>query len=229
MFFMVTAPDATVERAWQRGQEFGRYKAVDDLLAHNVEAYTGMPRLFFTWALRKDKRVHYEFLDNNVPAGERPRTIAFGWNDRMTILDLKGMLDIERYRKIKIDAAAPAEVYPDAAAMAPAANLAFLRECLQRIREVSLADHATGRIYARFQDGALAWLEPAGWAAAAESAAAGAALAMLAPDAARAPGPPADTPLRLERDQTHTLGQWGAGQPACRCGLGCVACGRRRS
>ena len=50
MFFMITPPDATVERAWLRGQQVGRYKAVDDLLAHNVEAYTGMPRLFFTWA-----------------------------------------------------------------------------------------------------------------------------------------------------------------------------------
>ncbi|WP_204338098.1 hypothetical protein, partial [Proteus mirabilis] len=40
MLFMITPPDATVERAWARGEMFGRYKAVDDLLAHNVEAYT---------------------------------------------------------------------------------------------------------------------------------------------------------------------------------------------
>ena len=74
MFFMITPPEATVERAWIRGRQVGRYKAVDDLLAHNVEAYTGMPRLFFTWAAKKDKTVHYEFLDNDVPEGERPRT-----------------------------------------------------------------------------------------------------------------------------------------------------------
>jgi hypothetical protein len=36
MFFMITPPEATVERAWTRGEQFGRYKAVDDLLAHNV-------------------------------------------------------------------------------------------------------------------------------------------------------------------------------------------------
>ena len=35
-----------MERAWYRGEQFGRYKAVDDLLAHNVEAFTGMPELF---------------------------------------------------------------------------------------------------------------------------------------------------------------------------------------
>ncbi|MBM3372819.1 MAG: hypothetical protein FJY44_02995 [Betaproteobacteria bacterium] len=58
LFFMVTPPHATVERAWQRGLEVGRYKAVDDLLAHNIEAYTGMPEVFFTWALAADKKVH---------------------------------------------------------------------------------------------------------------------------------------------------------------------------
>ncbi len=43
MFFMITPPHETVERAWRRGLEVGRYKAVDDTLAHNVEAYAGMP------------------------------------------------------------------------------------------------------------------------------------------------------------------------------------------
>ena len=36
-----------------------------------------MPNLFFTWALRTRKLVHFEFLDNSVRFGERPRTIAF--------------------------------------------------------------------------------------------------------------------------------------------------------
>jgi hypothetical protein len=31
MFFMVTPPEETIERAWKRGLQFGRYKAVDDL------------------------------------------------------------------------------------------------------------------------------------------------------------------------------------------------------
>ena len=33
MFFMITPPHETVERAWNRGLEVGRYKAVDDTLA----------------------------------------------------------------------------------------------------------------------------------------------------------------------------------------------------
>ena len=78
MFFMVTPPAETVERAWQRGIKTGRYKAVDDLLYHNIEAFTGMPELFFSWVLSKDKQVHYEFLDNDVPEGSLPKTAAFG-------------------------------------------------------------------------------------------------------------------------------------------------------
>ena len=71
LFFMITPPESLVERAWKRGLEVGRYKAVDDTLAHGVEAYSGMPQLFFTWVRRTDKRVHFEFLDNSVPLGER--------------------------------------------------------------------------------------------------------------------------------------------------------------
>ena len=111
MFFMITPPETTVERAWTRGLKVGRYKAVEDLLAHNVEAYAGMPELFFTWALITGKRVHYEFLDNSVAEGRPPRTVAFGWNEEMTILDIKSMLDIERFRRIDIQAQQAADVY----------------------------------------------------------------------------------------------------------------------
>ncbi len=44
LFFMITPPESLVERAWKRGLEIGRYKAVDDTLAHGIEAYAGMPR-----------------------------------------------------------------------------------------------------------------------------------------------------------------------------------------
>ncbi len=45
-------------------------------------------------------RVAFEFLDNTVPNGEVPRTIAFGGNDAMIVLDPVALLDIERFRKI---------------------------------------------------------------------------------------------------------------------------------
>src|SRR5262245_15858842 len=111
MFFMITPPELTVERAWTRGLKVGRYKAVDDLLAHNVEAYSGMPELFFTWALDPRRRVRYELLDNSVAEGCPPRTVAFGWNGELTVLNVKGMLDVERLRKINIHARRPKERY----------------------------------------------------------------------------------------------------------------------
>ena len=97
LFFVITPPEQLVERAWKRGLEFGRYKAVDDTLAHAVEAYTGIPNVFFTWVRRGDKRIHFEFLDNTVPLR---RASAHGCVRRqrdLNVLDVRRMLDIERY------------------------------------------------------------------------------------------------------------------------------------
>jgi hypothetical protein len=165
---------------------------VDDLLAHHVEAYTGMPALFFTWALRSRMAVHYEFLDNDVPFGERPRTVAFGWNGEMNILDVKGLLDIDRYRKIDIDAKRPADVYPDAGIMAPDRNTQFLCDCARRLAAVSLADRETGRVYARLDAGRLSWTDPEALEPATKDPATRAGLLAVAPeafnDASRSPG-----------------------------------------
>jgi hypothetical protein len=207
MFFMITPPIATVERAWQRGLEVGRYKAVDDLLHHNVEAYTGMPNLFFTWALRRDKQVHYEFLDNGVAAGERPRTVAFGWNDEMSILDLGRLLDIERFRKIDIAANAPAEVHPDPAALGAESNTAFLLRCGRMIRKISLADHRSGRIYARIEAGAVSGIDAEALAAAMADQDTRVALLALAPGICDAPA--WREPRWLSREEhAHTIGCW---------------------
>lgn len=140
LFFMITPPASLVERAWHRGLEVGRYKAVDDTLAHSVEAYAGMPGLFFTWIERSDKRVHFEFLDNEVPLGEPPRTVAFGWNDEMTILDAERLIDIERFRKIDVDARGPDRLFPPGTELSPEANSRFLDACRKRLAKVEFAD-----------------------------------------------------------------------------------------
>ncbi|MGI9486154.1 MAG: hypothetical protein ACR2RF_09820 [Geminicoccaceae bacterium] len=155
MFFMVTPPEATVERAWSRGLSTGRFKAVDDLLAHNIEAYTGMPDLFFAWAL-SDKKVHVEFLDNSVPKGERPRTIATGWNRCMTVFDIQGMLNIERFKRVDIEAMSPDQIFDDAS-QATEANLAFLKQCCERMDQVIFADAASGEPYAVVEDRRWTW------------------------------------------------------------------------
>jgi hypothetical protein len=159
LFFMITPPESLVERAWKRGLEVGRYKAVDDTLGHGVEAYSGIPQLFFTWVRRADKRVHFEFLDNSVQLGERPRTVAFGSNDVLNVLDVKCMLDIERYRRVNVDATAPDHLYRDAEALRAGNNAGFLRQCIDGFREVNFADPVTGRIGLRIRSGVPAWVD----------------------------------------------------------------------
>ncbi|MCP3055677.1 ATP-binding protein, partial [Aurantimonas marianensis] len=157
MFFMVTPPPLTVERAWKRGLTTGRYKAVDDLLHHNIEAYTGMPALFLSWAL-SDKKVHYEFLDNDVPKGERPRTIASGWNRRMNVYDVEGLLNIERFKKVDVRASGPGEVYQEGADN-PAQNLGFLRQCVERLDQVRFVDPKSRKRYGLICKDGGAWLD----------------------------------------------------------------------
>ena len=158
MFFMVTPPSETVERAWLRGIKTGRYKAVDDLLYHNVEAFTGMPELFFSWISTIDKRVHFEFLDNDVVEGEVPKTSAFGWNDKMTILDVKVMIDIERYRKVNVDAKTPVQIF-SSADMKPANNIDYIQRCADKVSEILFADQESAYVYARIVEGELVWYD----------------------------------------------------------------------
>ena len=208
LFFMITPPEETVERAWKRGEEVGRYKAVDDLLYHNVEAFTGMPRLFFTWALKMDKSVHYEFLDNNVPLGERPKTVAFGVNGVMTILDVRKMLDVQRYRKINLNGSTPTEVYPDPEKMSADRNTEFLQECARLIPSITFADQATGRIYGKIERGQMKWTDGDILASVIEDDDTKAGLETLA---GSLPEDLAGQIRYLDASNVSTLGQWGGG------------------
>ncbi len=208
MFFMITPPHETVERAWRRGEEVGRYKAVDDTLAHNVEAYAGMPDLFFTWALRAGMSVHCEFLDNSVPPGARPLTVAFGRGGELNVLDVKCLLDVDRYRKINIDAGSAEAVYPRGAAMAPEHNTRFLAACVGRLPAVNFAARDSGRIYARTESGRLAWTDPEALARAIADPETRAGILAVAPEALGSAAP-ARSGETLRAADFHTLGQWG--------------------
>ena len=208
MFFMITPPEMTVERAWTRGLKVGRYKAVEDLLAHNVEAYAGMPELFFTWALIAGKRVHYEFLDNSVAQGCAPRTAAFGWNGEMTILDIKRMIDIERFRKINIRAQRAADVYA-AMDLSPQANADFLKRCARWIPAINFADYETGRVYARLQRGKWIWRDPQRFDKALEDPEANAGLLAVAAHNVHDAGSGGEhKDIDLATEKMHTLGTW---------------------
>jgi hypothetical protein len=214
LFFMITPPESLVERAWNRGLEVGRYKAVDDTLAHGVEAYSGMPEVFFTWVSRTDKHVHFEFLDNSVAQGERPRTVAFGWNGVLNVLDVGPLLDVERYRRVNVDATSPADLYPDRQALAPSRNVGFLVQCVERFPVVHFADQETGIVYLRIADGVPTIVDGPRLRAALADADTRAGVAAVAPDVANQPGPTPAQSVRLHDVEgfanAHTLGRWGA-------------------
>jgi hypothetical protein len=216
LFFMITPPESLVERAWHRGLDVGRYKAVDDTLAHGVLAYGGMPQLFFTWIQRADKRVHFEFLDNSVRLGEQPRTVAFGWNDAMHVLDVKCLIDVERYRKVNINATGPDALYGAPAQLAPEHNAGFLTQCVRRFKEVNFADQATGNVYARIVAGKPVWVNQQLLTQACQRPDVRAGLIAAVPGIVDAAPPAAGSPTNL-RDlngagRIDTLGRWGTGE-----------------
>ncbi len=214
LFFVITPPEMLVERAWMRGLEFGRYKAVDDTLAHSVEAYSGIPDVFFTWVRRSDKRIKFEFLDNTVRLGERPRTAAFGDNETFNVLDVKVTLDIDRYARIDVDAADPQHLYPEPALLAAEKNLDFLRRCVKSFHRVNFAEQASGRIYLRMARGQPVEREPEAFARAMRSPDALAAIRAVAPDALNGSVPDAPAAAYLSAKNgaalPSTLGQWGS-------------------
>jgi hypothetical protein len=223
LFFVITPPEALVERAWNRGLEFGRYKAVDDTLAHAVDAYTGIPNVFFTWVRRSDKHIQFEFLDNTVPLGERPRTVAFGDNDTVNILDARRMIDIDRYGRVFVDAKGPDMLYPNRALLAPENNLGFLTRCVREFRRVNFADQASGRVYLQIESGRVTSVDPEALARALCDADTSAGVRAVAPEAldgaAAAPG----APIYLRHhggegagSQGATLGRWGEDEPQSR-------------
>jgi thymidylate kinase len=153
MYFVVTPPEETVERGWSRALERGRFKAVEDFLAHSVEAYGGMPKLLQKWMAYSRPNFRYFFLDNRVPKGEFPKVCAVGCRNLLTVIDPRVFVDIVRYQKINIFATSSSDVYPPAKDMAVANNLDFLKQCIRWNSKIEFITEATGRIYLQIQNG----------------------------------------------------------------------------
>ena len=197
LFFIITPPSETVERAWKRGLGTGRYKAVDDLLYHNIEAYTGLPQLFFSWVTTKRQKIHFEFLDNSVPHGELPRTIAFGWNDKITILDKDFMRNINRYQNVNIEARRPEDVLVDAKDKSGD----FVADCIEIIPKVTIADGKTLEVQGQTVDGHWVYhkkgaLDEATLAAGDDT------------DTAKSAAPEAVEPVDFAEERKFTVGAW---------------------
>jgi hypothetical protein len=223
LFFVITSPESLVERAWDRGLQFGRYKAVGDTLAHSVEAYAGMPDLFFTWIRRSDKSVHFEFLDNSVRLGERPRTVAYGNNQTLNLLDVRRLIDIERFRRVNVAANSPEQLYADRTRLASEHNTGFLQRCIERFAEVNFADQATGRVYLRIAAGSPVAVDREALERAVVDADTRAGIKAVAPSALDGTTPLAHRTGYLYESaggpRAPTLGQWGfesaTGESAC--------------
>ena len=123
LFFVITPPEQLVERAWKRGLEVGRYKAVDDTLAHAVEAYTGIPERVLHLGTAQRQAHPVRIFGQHRAAG---RASADGRLRRQRhgqcALDVERMLDIDRYGRISIDATAPELLYRDRACLQPNAT-----------------------------------------------------------------------------------------------------------
>lgn len=150
LFLIITPPADTVIRAWQRGLSTGRFKAVDDLLYHNVEAYEGMPALFLSWVNKTDQTIHFEFLDNSVALGERPRTVAFGWNAELTVLDIDCVRCMSLYKNVNVEAQRPEDVLMPPRKEDPD----ILTEFIARVPRVTFADPETLTVLGRTENGA---------------------------------------------------------------------------
>jgi len=204
MFFVITPPTETVERAWSRGKKTGRYKAVDDLLYHNIEAYTGMPQLFLNWVNKKKQKVHFEFLDNDVPYGERPKTVAFGWNGEINILDLECMRRLNSYRRVNVEATQPEDVYLDALG----AEDDLLATFVEKIPSVNFVDPASLKLSAQIHDGECVFevdrfLKKNGLDIINHDASAGTAEDFDKKDKQK------DMNLNIENEKNFTIGVWG--------------------
>ena len=159
MYFIVTPPEMTVERGWERGLKTGRYKSVEDFLDHSVEAYDGMPKLFFKWLAYDKPLFKYEFLCNDVPKGTYPTTIAFGTQQEINIISASGFINIERYQKINIKAQSPQQVYPEKENLSVENNIEFLRQIIQEIPRVNFIDQETNTHYLQVRNGAFGILD----------------------------------------------------------------------
>ena len=155
MYFVVTPPEATVERGWERGLERGRYKSVEDFLGHCVEAYAGMPKLLFKWTSHDKPVYFFEFLDNSVAKGTYPTLIARGTQGKMQIYQLHSLIDIERYQRINVLATCPEEVAAPPEKQLVANNLGFLKQCIARFALIEFIDRASDRCYLRIRSGSF--------------------------------------------------------------------------
>ena len=155
MYFVVTPPEATVERGWERGLVRGRYKAVEDFLGHCIEAYAGMPKLLFKWLASEKPEYFFEFLDNSVAKGTYPELIARGTQGQMQIYRPRSLIDIERFQRINVLATSPDQIAAAPELQTVANNLGFLRQCIAKFKLIEFVDEKTDISFLTIRSGSF--------------------------------------------------------------------------
>ena len=146
--------------------------------------------------------------------GARPRTVAFGWNDTLNVLDVSCMLAIERYRQVNVDATSPSELYPHPECLDASRNTRFLVQCVAQFAAVNFADRDSGRVYLQVRNGETTAADAELLRHALQDADTRAGIRAIAPDIDRRslpPIPPTESLLDANgAERAHTLGQWGS-------------------
>ncbi len=155
MYFVVTPPETTVERGWERGLVRGRYKAVEDFLGHCIEAYAGMPKLLFKWLANDKPRYFFEFLDNSVAKGTYPELIARGTQGEMQIYQIRPFIDIERYQRINVLATGPNQVAAPPELEAVEKNLGFFKQCIAKFKLIEFVDRKSDSSFLTIHSGSF--------------------------------------------------------------------------
>jgi hypothetical protein len=126
----------------------------------------------------------------------------------MTVLSIKSMLDIDRFRKINIHAQQPGEVYAGDN-LAPTCNVEFLKRCARLIPIINFADCATGQVYARLEHETWVWRDEQRFAEALTDPDAKAGLEAVAASEYDLTAGIRLATADLDAAKVHTLGAWG--------------------
>jgi len=155
----------------------------------------------------------YEKNEFFLLEGQVPRTVAFGDNYTLNVLDINRLLDIERFGRVDVNASGPETLYPDRALLAPELNVGFLKRSIGAFREVNFASQATGRIYARLRSGVPVLVDREALQQAGEDPGTYAALRVIAPGIFHGEGRAVERPQYLQGSDSSvtgpTLGEWG--------------------
>jgi hypothetical protein len=125
----------------------------------------------------------------------------------MNILDVASMINIDRFRKININADSPEEVYAGTSDD-PEDNTQFLQDCINRMPLVRFADPATGSVYLRMEDAMPVWCDPEGLDRAVADPVTAAGLRSIGIEGSKDIPSAGTPPARFIKDETDTLGAW---------------------